>query len=105
MSKEAHDLVQEAIAKLNSDRYHNFSIEMDCPPGNPRPGDLIEGVLDGTGLHVSDFSTGNPFFGHQTWILKEGSPERDIAFTASKPIFKERIKKLHDAGYIRYGTW
>lgn len=86
------------------ERYQNFSIELDCPPGNPRPGDLIEGVLDGTGLEVKDFSTGNPLFGHQTWILK-ASADKDELFTKGKPKFKERITKLYNSGRIRYGTW
>lgn len=88
-----------------NERYQAFSIELDCAPGRPRPSDLIEGVLDGTGLSPTDFDTANPFFGHQTWVLRSGSPERDLAFTASKPIFKERIEALFHSHLIRYGTW
>jgi hypothetical protein len=85
-------------------RYGRFSIEIDCPPGYPRPEDLIDGVLKDTGLEAVDFETGCPFFGHQTWILKESAKKDDI-FTKSKFLFKERIMKLFYSGVIRYGTW
>jgi hypothetical protein len=86
-------------------RYHHFSIELDCPPGEPRPKHLIGGVLDGTGLNEADFETANPFFGNQCWVLKQGSQDRDDAFIKAKPIFAGRIEALHDAGIIRYGSW
>jgi hypothetical protein len=89
---------------MDNERYQNFSIELDCPPGGIRPKDLIEGVLKGTGIKVSDFETGNPFFGHQTWVLKK-SAMMDFTFRESKPLFKERIEALYHSGSIRYGTW
>ncbi|HEY2617483.1 MAG TPA: hypothetical protein VGI78_09120 [Acetobacteraceae bacterium] len=85
-------------------RHRHFSIELDCAPGNPRPGDLIAGVLEGTGLVVADFDTGNPFFGHQVWVLKV-SEQNDPVFTAAKPVLKQRIEALHARGLIRYGSW
>lgn len=87
-----------------NDRYKNFSIELDCAPGTPRPGDLIGGVLEGTGLEVVDFETSAPFFGHQTWVLRE-SAMKDELFMSLKPTLKERVTKLHDDGLIRYGSW
>jgi hypothetical protein len=81
-----------------------YSIELDCPPGNPRPNDLIDGVLEGTGLDLSDFSTSHPFFGHQAWILKAG-PEREEKFELARKTFKQRVSDLYDANVIRYGSW
>jgi hypothetical protein len=89
---------------MDQERYQKFSIEMDCPPGATRPKHLIGEVLKDTGLDVSDFETGDPFFGHQIWILKK-SANKDELFTKSKPTFKERIETLYHAGVIRYGTW
>lgn len=86
------------------DRFKNFSIEIDCPPGNPRPDDLIASVLSGTGLDEDDFDTSAPFFGHQTWILKE-DPAKEAIFKASKPIFKERLEALYHQGVVRYCSW
>lgn len=88
----------------HKERYNKFSIELDCPPGWTRPSNLIGGVLEGTGLDVTDFETGTPFFGHQTWILKE-SAEKDSIFLINKDIFKSRITELYNDGIIRYGTW
>ncbi len=86
------------------ERYQNFSIELDCPPGNPRPNDLIAGVLADTGLEVSDFETGSPFFGHQTWVLK-ADVDKDELFKQSKPIFAKRVEVLFNSGLIRFGSW
>ena len=86
-------------------RINDFSIELDCPPGTPRPNDLIAGVLAETGFEVEDFETGPPFFGHQVWILKE-SADKDALFTAiRREVIKDRVVKLYNDGIIRYGTW
>lgn len=89
---------------MTTQRHAHFSIELDCPPGNPRPVDLIEGVLEGSGLLIDDFDTGAPFFGMQTWILKEAS-EKDDLFIKAREVFKERIDALYKRGVIRYGSW
>lgn len=87
-----------------NDRMNQFSIELDCAPGSPRPDDLIGGVLKGTRLKLSDFSTGNPFFGNQMWVLKE-TAGKDELFAKAKPVLKERVEALYHSGAIRYGSW
>ncbi len=84
-------------------RFRDCSIELDCPPGSPRPSDLIEGVLKDTGLVVEDFNTSAPFFGNQSWILKIGS--KDALFTSLKPVFEKRLQELYAAGIARYVSW
>lgn len=79
------------------------TIELDCPPGATRPSDLIAGVLKDTGLALQDFDTGPPFFGEQTWTLKD--PSREAVFIEAKPALKERISALYHAGFIRWGSW
>ena len=49
------------------------TIELDCPPGNPRPGDLIEGVLEGTGLAPGE--TVARVFG--CWVWSFDMPEKE----------------------------
>lgn len=87
------------------DRYNNFSIEIDCPPGSIRPNDCIGGILEGTGLEVSDFNTSPPFFGHQTWVLKENAG-KDAIFTEHRyKTFKPRLEALYESGTARYCSW
>lgn len=85
-------------------RYNMFSIELDAPPFQPRPNELIGSVLKDTGFTVEDFDTAPPFFGHQTWILK-AEVGKDELFRTMKPTFKERVTELYNSGAIRYGTW
>ena len=76
------------------------TIELDCPPGNPRPGDLIDGVIEGTGLPKrKDVSR---LFGEWTWDYND-IPEE--VWQKAQPMLEERITKLHNAGIIRYGSW
>lgn len=76
------------------------TIELDCPPGYPRPGDLIANVIKGTGLLLKDDC--GRFFGNWTWNYSEVSDED---WEKAKPILKKRISALYDAGVIRYGSW
>ena len=74
-------------------------IELDCQPGNTRPGNLIGGVIEGTGLPIQE--PVSKCFGNWTWEY-EVEPEKwkEIATT-----IKERITALHKKGLIRYGSW
>ena len=76
------------------------TIELDCAPGGIRPGDLIEGVIVGTGLEPRD--TVGRFFGNWTWNYEDVPRE---VWEAAKPILKERIVALYNSGVIRYGSW
>ena len=76
------------------------TIEIDCPPGYPRPGDLIEDVIQGTGLPLrEDVSR---LFGMWEWDYNDINPE---VWKKVKPILKERLSKLYDDGVIRYCSW
>ena len=79
------------------DRLKKYSIDLDCPPGNPRPGDLIEGVLEGTGLEVNDFNTTHPIFGNQTWMLKDNNVDKEYLFKQARPVLN-RIEQLYQRG-------
>ena len=43
------------------------TIEIGCPPGNTRPGDLLPKVIEGTGLEVRSPTTMS--FGDWEWEL------------------------------------
>lgn len=76
------------------------TIELDCPPGAPRPDDLIGGVIEGTGLPLKE-AVGR-FFGNWTWDYSEVPPAE---WEAIQDITKVRIKALYASGVIRYGSW
>ena len=76
------------------------TIELDCPPGSPRPGDLIGGVIKGTGLPTRD--TVGRFFGNWTWDYSDIDPE---VWAKAQPTLKKRITALYESGAIRYGSW
>ncbi len=76
------------------------TIELDCPPGTTRPGDLIHGVIEGTGLETREAVT--KIFGEWTWDYNDLSPEK---WAKAQPILKERITALYNSGRIRWGSW
>lgn len=76
------------------------TIELDCAPGNPRPGDLIEQVCEGLELTIPE--TSSRVFGNWTWDFSHISEAR---WKEIQPILKERITKLYNSGIIRYGSW
>jgi hypothetical protein len=87
-----------------TDRYQNFSIELDCPPGRPRPGDLIVNVLTNTGLLVGDFEEPSKTFGNWIWVLREDAG-KDGVYEAARPKLREKIEQLYHSNVIRYGSW
>lgn len=76
------------------------TIELDCPPGHPRPGHLIEDVIKDTGLPSRECA--GTFFGNWTWDYSDVSDE---VWENAQPILKKRIESLYTKGVIRYGSW
>ena len=90
-------LVKESL--LNE----SFTIELGCPPGPPRPDDLLPGVLDGTGLEVEDFKIIAQSFGDWEWLLV--NKEKEALYKEVQPKIKDKITGLYNSGAIRYGSW
>lgn len=78
------------------------TIELDCPPGGTRPGDLIMGVIEGTGLKADPNKPVAMLFGEWTWEfdVPRDKWEKDI-----QPVIKPRIEALYHDGLIRWGSW
>jgi len=79
-----------------------FTIELDCPPGSIRPGDLIGDVIAGTGL--PERNPVSKVFGNWTWVYDD-VPNVEALWPTIKETLKERIEKLYTRGVIRYGSW
>jgi hypothetical protein len=77
------------------------TIELDCPPGGIRPWDLIEGVIEGTGLTIPTTQP-SAFFGCAEWSF---DVPRDKWEAEIQPVIKPRIEALYHSGTIRYGSW
>ena len=82
-------------------KLEHWYLELDCPPGCPRPGDLLPGVLEGTGLEKDPKDTTMRLFGNWRWDF-ETLPGKHARV---KPVLKKRITKLYNAGVIRYASW
>ncbi len=76
------------------------TIDLDCPPGNPRPGDLIDWILEGTGITAEEPVA--KLFGNWTWDF---SNIEDEHWKRVNEVIAGRIKELYSKGVIRYGSW
>lgn len=81
-------------------------IELDCPPGDPRPGALITDVVRGTPLEglpsAHPDATVSRLFGCWTWAFPNLTAEQ---WADIQQQIKPRILALYDANVIRYGGW
>lgn len=78
------------------------TIELDCWPGSPRPGDLIGSVVSGTILEPALAPDVSRFFGCWTWVFPDIS---DDDWKSVQPTIKSRVEQLYHSGAIRYGSW
>lgn len=79
-----------------------YTLEIDCPPGLPRPGDLLQHVLEGTGVVLDSSATTSRLFGCWTWNIPE---EYESAYLEHRELIKDRLEKLYNEGTIRYASW
>lgn len=82
----------------------NHTLELDSAPGvYPRGQELMEKVLEGTGLkNGEDVVCTGTFFGNYKFQV---NPEKDSEYEAVKETIGERITALYHGGSIRYGSW
>ena len=76
------------------------TIEIGCPPGNPRPKDLLPSVIEGTGLEVRDPVSMS--FGDWEWDYNDIDPKK---WKEIQPTLKDRLVALHNSGVVRYCSW
>lgn len=80
------------------------TIELDCPPGLPRPGDLFPSVIHDTGLTEDDFTITSKLFGEWTWLLTN-TDKSELFERVRGTTIKARVTSLYESGLIRYGSW
>jgi hypothetical protein len=87
-------------------------IEIDCPPGNLRPGDLFKSIIENLSKHenqkIKDFSKKNlnkepdtKLFGNWAWNL-EIQPE---IHSEVQNVFKKLLTEYYNSGVVRYAGW
>lgn len=76
------------------------TIELDCPPGYPRPDDLIDDVIKGMGLEKKE--PVSRVFGNWVWDYSDVNPDK---WEEIRPVIKERVSELYNKRTIRYGSW
>jgi hypothetical protein len=99
----------ETATKTESQFHPGFSnvnntLELDSSPGSyPRGPELMEQVLEGTGLkNGEDVVCTGTFFGNYTFQV---NPEKDKEYEAVKTTIGDKIKSLYHGGKIRYASW
>ena len=78
-----------------------FTLEIGCAPGGTRPGHLLPGVLEGTGVNLDNVESSKSF-GDWEWVIPEDQVEK---YKAARETIKSRIENLYNKGVIRYGSW
>ena len=73
-------------------------IHLECPPGDPRPGDLMPELLRGTGIPLRDSES--RLFGHWKWDYNDISRE---VWEAAVPTIMRRMDCLYRDGIICAG--
>lgn len=81
-----------------------YTIEIDCPPGLPRPDQLFPLVIKDTGLEAEDFELRSRLFGHFIWILREDASKTQV-YLEKRQVIKKRLIALHDQGVARAVSW
>ena len=76
------------------------TIEIGCPPGYPRPGDLLPDVVEGTGLGVRESCS--RLFGD--WTFDYSDVPKEI-WDKANPIIEKRLRDLYNKGIARYVGW
>jgi hypothetical protein len=91
---------------MNEEQHNPHNIELDCAPGMTRPWHLIHGLIEGTGLQLSQPETDEDhslvFFGAARYDFPNTTCEE---WGRIQPVIKRRIKALYASGRIRFGSW
>jgi hypothetical protein len=75
-------------------------IEIDCPPGNPRPDVIYRSAIKNTGL--IEKQPESKTFGCWTWNYDEVPADQ---WNTLRKVIGTKLKLYYDAGTIRYGSW
>jgi hypothetical protein len=87
---------------VDGDAHSPHNIELDCPPFQARPWDLLPGIIEGTGLVFENPEKVGAFFGAATYEFPGTTCEQ---WAKAQELLIPRIKALYYRGAIRHGSW
>ena len=98
------EALKAQVARQDWGDRNRLSIELNCPPGNPRPWELFDLVVYLTEVRPGDFETSQPVFGRQEFLVK---PDVDSVerYLRSRAIIKSRLQECYELGLVRGASW
>ncbi len=95
----------EQVSHQHLDDSKRLSIQIDCPPGNPRPPEVFASTIQDTDLTAEDFvDPGVTFFGCQEYLVK-ANPESISRYLRARQTIGERLCSMYEHGIVRGVTW
>lgn len=94
---EIKEKVKRHLEMLKQEHRKDQTIEIECPPGPPRPGDLIKKIVEGSGLPLRKEVSRS--FGLWTWDYSDLTPEE---WAKAEKIIAPKLKELYAKGIARY---
>jgi len=78
------------------------TIEIDCPPGEPRPDFFMDTIIARSGLNIKCPETSHRCFGEWGWDFSH----LDVTtWGVLKATAREYLTEAHNQGLIRYAGW
>lgn len=82
-----------------------LSIQIDCPPGGPRPPEVFASTIEGTGLMPDDFEdSGSTIFGCREYLVRANA-QSIRRYVATRQTIGERLSSMYERGIVRGVTW
>lgn len=78
------------------------TIEIDCAPGNLRPGDVMKSMIEELELPFKYKETSGRLFGNWTWTFNEFNEED---WRAIQKKVGPYLTKCWEKGTVRYASW
>lgn len=75
---------------------------IDCPPGNPRPIDILSDLCFNCSLDQANFVLKSRFFGAWSWEVEENYLE---TYKLKIDDIGKYLKNSYHSGEIRYAEW
>ena len=98
-------LPEEQVRHQTWDDPQRLSIQIDCPPGEPRPPEAFASTIEDTGLTPEDFEdSGSTIFGCREYLVR-ADPGTIFRYVRARRTIGERLVMMYERGIVRGVTW